>query len=121
MSTPTAAAVTAEQIRTLHTEMRSIAQSCTDPLVRSRLGELSTRLVRLISAPGAVDVMPALAPRELDVLAQVALGRTNAQTARQLSIQPETVKSYLRSAMTKLAAHTRYEAVVHARRLGLLP
>jgi DNA-binding CsgD family transcriptional regulator len=31
------------------------------------------------------------------------------------------VKSYLSSAMAKLDAHTRHEAVVHARHLGLLP
>jgi len=31
------------------------------------------------------------------------------------------VKSYLRSAMSKLDARSRHEAVVTARRLGLLP
>jgi len=65
--------------------------------------------------------VPALAPRELDVLAQVALGCTNSETAQRLSLRPETVKSYLRSAMTKLGARTRHEAVVRARRLGFLP
>ena len=37
------------------------------------------------------------------------------------AVGPETVKSYLSSAMVKLDAHTRHEAVVRARRLGLLP
>ena len=41
--------------------------------------------------------------------------------AERLSVKPETVKSYLRSAMSKLDAHSRREAVVAARRLGLLP
>ena len=41
--------------------------------------------------------------------------------ARRLSVRPETVKSYLGAAMGKLDAHTRHEAVVRARTLGLLP
>ncbi|GAA3763530.1 hypothetical protein GCM10023082_66010 [Streptomyces tremellae] len=63
----------------------------------------------------------ALAPREMDVLACVAAGATNTSAAAALGVRPETVKGYLRSAMRKLGAHTRLEAVVAARRAGLLP
>jgi DNA-binding CsgD family transcriptional regulator len=45
---------------------------------------------------------------------QVALRCGNAETARRLSVRPETVTSYLGGAMTKLDAHTRHEAVVRA-------
>jgi DNA-binding CsgD family transcriptional regulator len=62
-----------------------------------------------------------LSPRELDVLAQIALGCTNAEAAQRLSLSPETVKSYLRSATAKLGARTRHEAVSKARRSRLLP
>jgi LuxR family transcriptional regulator, regulator of acetate metabolism len=62
-----------------------------------------------------------LAPREVDVIACVASGATNAVAGERLGLRPETVKSYLRSAMRKLGAHTRLEAVVAARRAGLLP
>lgn len=62
-----------------------------------------------------------LAPRELDVLSWVAAGATNAAVAERLGLRPETVKGYLRSAMRKLGAHTRGEAVTTARRAGLLP
>ena len=62
-----------------------------------------------------------LSPRELDVLAQVALGCTNSEAAQRLSLKPETVKSYLRSAAAKLGAHTRHESVSKARRAGLIP
>jgi DNA-binding CsgD family transcriptional regulator len=62
-----------------------------------------------------------LSARELDVLAQVALGCSNREAGARLSLRPETVKRYLRGAMTELDAHTRLEAAVHARRLGLLP
>ena len=49
------------------------------------------------------------------------LACTNAMVAERLGLRPETVKAYLRSAMRKLGAHTRGEAVSAARRAGLLP
>ena len=114
-------AVVAEELRAIHAEVRGIAQSVADTVTRTRLRDLSDRLARLMAEPGVPDQAPVLAPRELDVLAQIALGCTNVEAAERLSLQSETVKSYLRSAMTKLGVHTRYEAVVRARRLGLLP
>jgi DNA-binding CsgD family transcriptional regulator len=41
--------------------------------------------------------------------------------AERLTLTRETVKAYLRSAMRKLDARTRHEAVVLARRQMLLP
>ncbi|WP_063064013.1 helix-turn-helix transcriptional regulator [Nocardia violaceofusca] len=117
-------AVVAEQLRDLHAEVRGIAQTLTDAEARKRLRAVSDTLVRLMGGsdePVAADAAPGLSPRELDVLAYVALGCTNSEAAQRLSLRPETVKSYLRSAMTKLGAHTRHEAVVRARRCGLLP
>lgn len=114
-------AVLTEELRDIHAEVRAIGQTVTDARARLRLRDLSDRLARLMSGPATSDEAPALAPRELDVLAHIALGCTNAEAAQRLSLRPETVKSYLRSAMTKLGAHTRHEAVVRARRLGLLP
>ncbi|MGF6883665.1 DNA-binding CsgD family transcriptional regulator [Nocardia sp. GAS34] len=114
-------AVVAEQLRGIHAEIRGIAQTLDDAHARSRLRELSDRVAQLMSGPHLLDDAPSLAPRELDVLAQIALGCTNGETAERLSLRPETVKSYLRSAMTKLGARTRHEAVVRARRLGFLP
>ena len=43
------------------------------------------------------------------------------EAAEEMGIGAETVKSYLRSVMRKLGAHTRYEAVNAARRIGALP
>ncbi len=48
-------------------------------------------------------------------------GRPTPVTAERLGLRPETVKGYLRSAMRRLGAHSRWEAVVAARRAGLLP
>ncbi|MEU8827146.1 LuxR C-terminal-related transcriptional regulator [Streptomyces sp. NPDC048636] len=109
----------AEEVRELHAELRLIAQAVGDEALRARLCAASRRLAGL----GSTTPEPAgsLSPRELDVLAQVALGCTNAEAADRLSLRPETVKAYLRGAMRKLDARTRFEAVVVARRRGLLP
>jgi DNA-binding CsgD family transcriptional regulator len=58
---------------------------------------------------------------EIDVLAQIALGCSNDETATRLSLATSTVKAYLKSAMRRLDARTRHEAVVRARSLRLLP
>ncbi|GAB2509319.1 helix-turn-helix transcriptional regulator [Nocardia heshunensis] len=113
--------VVTEQLRDLHAELRGITQVVSDAAARSRLRDVTEKLARLVSGVAAPDDAVTLAPRELDVLAVIALGCTNLEAAQRLSVRPETVKSYLRSAMTKLGAHNRHEAVVRARRLGLLP
>lgn len=109
-----------EEVRELHAELRMIAQDVADDALRARLGAASRRLAALGAAPEPEPVTP-LSPREIDVLAQIALGCTNAEAGRRLGLRPETVKAYLRSAMRKLDARTRLAAVVTARRRGLLP
>ncbi|CAK7279945.1 LuxR C-terminal-related transcriptional regulator [Streptomyces sp. RM1] len=105
-----------EQVREAHAALRALAPRITDPGLRAEL----LAACGLLTAPRPADG-PALAPRELDVLSWVAAGATNAAVAERLGLRPETVKGYLRSAMRKLGAHTRGEAVTAARRAGLLP
>ncbi len=115
-------AVTMEGIRSIHAELRDLAHSIADSALQRRLRSITDRLARLESGdPSAQPPAVALSPRETDVLSQIALGCTNSEAADRLSLRPETVKSYLRSAMSKLDAHSRHEAVVAARRLGVLP
>lgn len=109
-----------EEVREAHGALRALAPRIEDPHLREELLEACVRLAQAVSAePSARDL--GLTPREVDVLACVALGVTNALAAERLGLRPETVKGYLRSAMRKLCAHTRMEAVVAARRAGLLP
>jgi len=61
-----------------------------------------------------------LTAREYDVLRRVALGETNPEIAVALTLSRNTVKSYLQSAMQKLGARNRIEAIVRARDAGLL-
>ena len=63
---------------------------------------------------------PSLTPRESEVLRQVAAGQTNKSIALKLGISEHTVKFHLGSAMTKLAAASRAEAVAIAIRRGLI-
>ncbi|MFF0479220.1 LuxR C-terminal-related transcriptional regulator [Streptomyces sp. NPDC004284] len=109
-----------EEVRQAYGELRELAPKVVDPVLRDRLLAVCGRLE---SASGTAPDAPgvSLTPREADVLAAVASGATNATAAGRLGLRPETVKGYLRSAMRKLGAHTRLEAVVAARRAGVLP
>jgi DNA-binding CsgD family transcriptional regulator len=108
-----------EDVRAVHAELRRLAAAAEAP-TPAQLQALADQLAGGgTGAPGAPGTP--LSGRELDVLAQVALGCTNGEAALRLSLKPETVKSYLRSAATKLGARTRYEAVSKARLAGLLP
>lgn len=110
-----------EEVREVHGTLRALAPRVADPVLREELLAACGRLAAA-GGPATSRAAPAcLAPREVDVLACVADGATNAATAGRLGLRPETVKAYLRSAMRKLGAHTRTEAVVAARRAGLLP
>ncbi len=61
-----------------------------------------------------------LAPRERDVIRLVAEGKTNRQVAAELGIGEETVKTLLERAYTKLGANRRADAVLEARRRGVV-
>ncbi|MDZ7882178.1 MAG: LuxR C-terminal-related transcriptional regulator [Mycobacterium sp.] len=102
-----------ETIREVYAGLRTLAAR-TDADTGAEL----QRLADLLSMPSQ-DVH--LTPRELDVLAQIALGCTNAEAAERLSLKTETVKSYLRSAAAKLGTRTRHESVSRARRARLIP
>ncbi len=103
-------------MREAHATLRALAPRIADPDLRAELLAACGLLTTARPGGGA-----SLAPRELDVLSWVAAGATNAAVAERLGLRPETVKGYLRSAMRKLGAHTRGEAVMAARRVGLLP
>ncbi|MFF1642373.1 response regulator transcription factor [Streptomyces sp. NPDC058246] len=116
---PAAGGAAWEEVRAAHGALRALAPRILDPALRAELLSVCGRLAEAGPGPGAPHVR--LAPREVDVLACVAAGATNAGAAERLGLRAETVKGYLRSAMRKLGAHTRWEAVVAARRAGLLP
>mgnify|MGYP001941591886 FL=1 len=106
-----------EQIRATHSKLRMLANRVEETELRKELEQLCDQMV----SPVRVKQTTKLSAREIDVLSCVALGHTNVEAAEEMGIGAETVKSYLRSVMRKLGAHTRYEAVNAARRIGALP
>ncbi len=55
-----------------------------------------------------------LTEREREVVTLIALGRETAQIAAALHISPETVRTHVRNAMSRLGAHTRAQLVAIA-------
>lgn len=108
-----------EAVREAHAELVALAAGSTDPETAQRLRAVA-RLLQPRSDTAARQPVQ-LSPREVDVLTQVSLGLSYADIAARLCLKPMTVKGYMRTVMQKLQAHNRTEAVVAARRLGLLP
>ena len=61
-----------------------------------------------------------LTPRENEILALVATGRSNAEIGKQLFISAKTVSVHVSNVMSKLGASSRTEAAALARQAGLL-
>jgi DNA-binding CsgD family transcriptional regulator len=94
-----------------------------EPLTRrfaSALRDAGERVPRRASATTRANPF-ALTRRELDVLALVAEGRTNAEIANELFISAKTVDHHVSNILGKLRVSTRREAGREARRLGILP
>lgn len=61
-----------------------------------------------------------LSPREVEVLRQVAFGRSNKEAADVLGVSEETVKSHVSRVLAKLGAENRAQAIVQGLRRGVL-
>ena len=61
-----------------------------------------------------------LTPREIEVLRQLALGRSNKEIAEALSIGEETVKTHAGNVFSKLEVENRAQAIVQALKRGLV-
>lgn len=61
-----------------------------------------------------------LTAREVGVLRQLALGRSNKEIAASLAISDETVKTHVGHVLGKLQADNRTQAIVQALKRGLI-
>jgi DNA-binding NarL/FixJ family response regulator len=71
-------------------------------------------------APATTSEPAVLTPRESEILALVAEGRTNGEIGRQLFISTKTVSVHVSNILAKLDAASRTEAAAVARRRGLV-
>jgi DNA-binding NarL/FixJ family response regulator len=78
-------------------------------------------------SPGSIDAngvrhdaAASLTARELEVLRLMARGQSPREIAERLVISPKTVSSHLQRILSKLAVHSRAQAVVLAYQLGLV-
>ncbi|MBP9050742.1 MAG: response regulator transcription factor, partial [Alphaproteobacteria bacterium] len=60
-----------------------------------------------------------LTPREQEILSELCLGKTNKDIARDLDLQPVTVKLHVRGVCKKLGVTNRTQAVIKAFELGV--
>jgi ATP/maltotriose-dependent transcriptional regulator MalT len=96
----------------------------------AELGAAHLRLTatELAARAGLTDVVPpaavhpfGLSTRERDVLALVAVGRTDRQIGEQLFISHRTVERHVSNILAKLGAQTRAQVAAIAHRDGLVP
>jgi len=101
-------------------------------VLKSASGDvLATAIERVVAGErvGLDDVVRAtrsrtskdLSPREQEVLALLALGRTNAEIGEQLFLSVDTVKTYVRRVFSKLGVNNRTQAAMHAAERSLTP
>jgi DNA-binding NarL/FixJ family response regulator len=84
-----------------------------DPMVAARL------VHALSERPAAVPAFDGLTPRERDVLALIAQGRSNKRIALELGISEKTVKTHVGHVLAKLDVTDRTQAAVLAVQAGL--
>jgi len=71
-----------------------------------------------VYGPGSSHVFAPLSPREVQILDNIAQGRTNKEVAYALAISEQTVKNHMSSILRKLSVNDRTQAVVYAIRQG---
>ncbi|MET8511826.1 response regulator transcription factor [Streptomyces sp. NPDC005077] len=95
-------------------------------LVKEAGGTAVRDAIRSVASTGTFRTeraAPSAAPvtaREYEVLRLVAAGYTNPEIGDELTLSVNTVKTYLREMMNKLAARNRAQLIARARMHGLL-
>ena len=78
-------------------------------------------IATLLNKRRAIEVqLERLTPREKEVLRLMAEGHPSRSIAAELGISYTTVRTHIRGLGSKLAVHSKLEAVVKARELGLI-
>ncbi len=91
-------------------------------IARKLLARMQQRHGRGVApaAPPSAAEPSLLTPRETEVLELIARGYSYAEIARLQAVSKHTVQSHIKNLYSKLAVHSRSEAVFEASRMGLL-
>ena len=104
-------------------------QAALDPAVhRQLLAPIASVLSGVPAAPGpdadrggdrTIRLPDGLTPREAEVLALIAAGLSNGETAARLVVSEATVKSHVNHLLPTIGARDRAQAVSYAYRRGI--
>ena len=105
---------------------RALAMGASGVVPRTWRGEEIMRAARAVALGMSVftsDAAPGgklLTERELEILELIAAGATNREIAANVGLSTNTVKEHASTLYRKMKARNRAEAILRARRLGLL-
>jgi DNA-binding NarL/FixJ family response regulator len=90
-------------------------------VARGRMLITPRTIATLLAKRRAIEAqLERLTPREKEVLRLMAEGLSSRSIAAELSISYTTVRTHIRGLGSKLAVHSKLEAIVKARELGLI-
>lgn len=81
---------------------------------------VQSQKMRQETEAGSAEGMEQLTPREREVLKLAAVGYSNKDIAKELSITQDTVKKHMQSILGKLHASSRIHAAIQATRAGII-
>jgi NarL family two-component system response regulator LiaR len=85
--------------------------------------DIMKKLIHRVNTPQIEtdSSLDALTPRELEVLALIAQGKSNREIATSLTISEKTVKTHVGNILGKLHLSDRTQAAIYAHKHGLAP
>jgi NarL family two-component system response regulator LiaR len=81
--------------------------------------QIARKLMEDIKNPSGHEPENALTEREIEVLQELALGKTNKQIAEDLVLSERTVRTHITNILAKLRLSNRTQAVLYALREGI--
>jgi two-component system, NarL family, response regulator LiaR len=93
-------------------------ESLISPHIAAKL--LQRLRAKTADVAAARTIRTELSERELEVLRLIAIGKDNADIARELFISPKTVKNHISNILMKLQIENRIQAAVYAVRSGIV-
>ncbi len=96
----------------------ALARGACGLVAKSATAEILIDAIRRVAAGEILPAETRLSPREREVLALVAAGRSNDEIANQLELQRRTVEAHCQRLMEKLDVHTRAGLVAYGRRIA---